>query len=416
MAAVVVAAGRGIRVGGDTPKQYRRVGGQAVLTRTLAALAAHPGVTRIQVVIAADAAAFYDECLGDLPPAVQAKLARPVEGGATRQASVRAGIVALSGHDAPGLVLVHDAARPFVDAALIDRAIAAAQAHGAAVPGVPVSDTIKVVEPDGRVRETPKREDLRAVQTPQAFRFALLHEAHGRAAAEGLDGFTDDGALAEWAGLPVAVFPGDLRNRKITQAADLVEADRAFSPEPRSGSGSSPAAQDDAMTAATTTLLTRLGTGFDVHAFTEGDHVWLGGVRIPADRGVLAHSDGDVVLHALTDAILGALADGDIGVHFPPSDPRWRGASSDRFLADAVRRVTERGGVIDHLDITVLAEAPRIGAHREAIRTRIAEIAGVPLSAVSIKATTTEKLGFVGRAEGLAAQAAATIRLPEARA
>ncbi|KMO31366.1 2-C-methyl-D-erythritol 4-phosphate cytidylyltransferase [Methylobacterium variabile] len=405
MAAVVVAAGRGIRVGGDTPKQYRRVGGQAVLTRTLAALAAHPGVTRIQVVIAADAAAFYDECLGDLGPGARGKLARPTEGGATRQASVRAGLEALARDGAPDLVLVHDAARPFVDAGLIDRAIDAAERHGAAVPGVPVSDTIKVVEPDGRVRETPKRESLRAVQTPQAFRFAGLRAAHGRAVAEGLDGFTDDGALAEWAGLPVAVFPGDLRNRKITQAADLVEADRAFSPD-------TGAAQDDpAMT-----LLTRLGTGFDVHAFTEGDHVWLGGVRIPADRGVLAHSDGDVVLHALTDAILGALADGDIGVHFPPSDPRWRGASSDQFLADAVRRVTERGGVIDHLDITVLAEAPRIGAHREAIRARIAEIAGVPLSAVSIKATTTEKLGFVGRAEGLAAQAAATVRLPaEAR-
>ncbi len=402
IAAVVVAAGRGIRVGGDTPKQYRRVGGQAVLTRTLAALAAHPGITRIQVVIAADAAAFYDECLGDLPPAAQAKLARPTQGGATRQASVRAGLAALARGAAPELVLVHDAARPFVDDALIDRAIAAAQDHGAAVPGVPVSDTIKVVEPDGRVRATPERESLRAVQTPQAFRFALLAEAHARAAAEGHDGFTDDGALAEWAGLPVAVFPGDLRNRKITQAADLVEADRAFSP---------PSESDPAMT-----LLTRLGTGFDVHAFTEGDHVWLGGVRIPADRGVLAHSDGDVVLHALTDAILGALADGDIGVHFPPSDPRWRGASSDQFLADAVRRVAERGGVIDHLDITVLAEAPRIGAHRDAIRSRIAEIAGVPLSAVSIKATTTEKLGFVGRAEGLAAQAAATIRLPEARA
>ncbi|MEN3234655.1 MULTISPECIES: bifunctional 2-C-methyl-D-erythritol 4-phosphate cytidylyltransferase/2-C-methyl-D-erythritol 2,4-cyclodiphosphate synthase [Methylobacterium] len=402
IAAVVVAAGRGIRVGGDTPKQYRRVGGQAVLTRTLAALAAHPGVGRIQVVIAPDAAAFYDECLGDLPPAAQAKLARPTQGGATRQASVRAGLAALAREAAPELVLVHDAARPFVDDALIDRAIAAAGTHGAAVPGVPVSDTIKVVEPDGRVRATPERESLRAVQTPQAFRFALLAEAHARAAAEGHDGFTDDGALAEWAGLPVAVFPGDLRNRKITQAADLVEADRAFSP---------PSESDPAMT-----LLTRLGTGFDVHAFTEGDHVWLGGVRIPADRGVLAHSDGDVVLHALTDAILGALADGDIGVHFPPSDPRWRGASSDQFLADAVRRVSERGGVIDHLDITVLAEAPRIGAHRDAIRSRIAEIAGVPLSAVSIKATTTEKLGFVGRAEGLAAQAAATIRLPEARA
>nr|WP_128563110.1 bifunctional 2-C-methyl-D-erythritol 4-phosphate cytidylyltransferase/2-C-methyl-D-erythritol 2,4-cyclodiphosphate synthase [Methylobacterium crusticola] len=398
MAAVVVAAGRGIRVGGGTPKQYRRVGGQAVLTRTLAALAAHPGIGRIQAVIAADAAAFYRDCLGDLDPAARAKLAAPVEGGATRQASVRAGLEALARDGAPDLVLVHDAARPFVDAPLIDRALAAAGAHGAAVPGVPVSDTIKVVEADGRVRGTPPRESLRAVQTPQAFRFPALHAAHRAAAAEGLDAFTDDGALAEWAGLAVAVFPGDLRNRKITQAADLAEADRAFAPG---------ASQDAAMT-----LLTRLGTGFDVHAFTEGDHVWLGGVRIPADRGVLAHSDGDVVLHALTDAILGALADGDIGVHFPPSDPRWRGASSDRFLADAVRRVAERGGVIDHLDITVLAEAPRIGPHREAIRARIAAVAGVPLSAVSIKATTTEALGFVGRAEGLAAQAAATVRLP----
>ncbi|WP_298964598.1 bifunctional 2-C-methyl-D-erythritol 4-phosphate cytidylyltransferase/2-C-methyl-D-erythritol 2,4-cyclodiphosphate synthase [uncultured Methylobacterium sp.] len=406
-AAVVVAAGRGIRVGGGTPKQYRRVAGQAVLTRTLAALAAHPEIARIQPVIAADAAAFYEECLADLPEAVRARLAAPVEGGATRQISVRAGLEALAGAGAPDHVLVHDAARPFVDRALIDRAIAAARAHRAAVPGVAVTDTIKIVDPDGRVRQTPPRDALRAVQTPQAFAFPALVEAHRAAAAEGLDGFTDDGALAEWAGLPVFVFDGDPRNRKITQASDLDEADRAFGASAGPAALPSPASDGSAMT-----LLTRLGTGFDVHAFTEGDHVWLGGVRIPADRGVLAHSDGDVVLHALTDAILGALADGDIGVHFPPSDPRWRGASSDQFLADAVRRVRERGGVIDHLDVTVLAEAPRVGQHREAIRARIAEVAGVPVSAVSIKATTTERLGFVGRAEGLAAQAAATLRLP----
>ncbi|MEH3143917.1 MAG: bifunctional 2-C-methyl-D-erythritol 4-phosphate cytidylyltransferase/2-C-methyl-D-erythritol 2,4-cyclodiphosphate synthase [Methylobacterium frigidaeris] len=413
-AAVVVAAGRGIRVGGGTPKQYRRVAGKAVLTRTLAALAAHPDLARIQPVIAADAAAFYGECLADLPEAVRARIAAPVEGGATRQISVRAGLEALARAGAPDHVLVHDAARPFVDRALIDRAIAAARAHRAAVPGVGVSDTIKIVDPDGRVRQTPPRDSLRAVQTPQAFAFAALVEAHRAAAAEGLDAFTDDGALAEWAGLPVFVFEGDLRNRKITQATDLDEADRAFTAPAFAADAASlpsPAPDGDAMT-----LLTRLGTGFDVHAFTEGDHVWLGGVRIPADRGVLAHSDGDVVLHALTDAILGALADGDIGVHFPPSDPRWRGASSDQFLADAVRRVRERGGVIDHLDVTVLAEAPRVGAHREAIRARIAEVAGVPVSAVSIKATTTEQLGFVGRAEGLAAQAAATLRLPAGEA
>jgi 2-C-methyl-D-erythritol 4-phosphate cytidylyltransferase / 2-C-methyl-D-erythritol 2,4-cyclodiphosphate synthase len=398
-AAVVVAAGRGVRVGGTTPKQYRRVGGQTVLARTLSALAAHPEIRRIQPVISGDAAALYDDTLAELDPAVRARLLPPVPGGATRQASVHAGLAALS-DSPPSLVLVHDAARPLVDAALLARAIAAGRAHGAAVPGVPVSDTIKRVDDAGFVRETPPREHLRAVQTPQAFAFRLLAAAHEAAARAGLDAFTDDGALAEWAGHPVHVFAGDPANRKITHPADLDEADRAL------GAGKE----------LSMTLVTRLGTGFDVHAFTEGDHVWLGGVKIPADRGVLAHSDGDVVLHALTDAILGALADGDIGVHFPPSDPQWRGASSDRFLADAVRRVRERGGVIDHLDITVLAEAPRLSAHREAIRARIAEVAGVPVTKVSIKATTTEKLGFVGRAEGLAAQAAATLRLPETAA
>ncbi|WP_426315470.1 bifunctional 2-C-methyl-D-erythritol 4-phosphate cytidylyltransferase/2-C-methyl-D-erythritol 2,4-cyclodiphosphate synthase [Methylobacterium fujisawaense] len=409
VAAVVVAAGRGIRIGGGTPKQYRRVGGQAVLTRTLAALAADDGIALIQPVIAADAADFFRNCLDELPPAIRAKITAPVAGGATRQLSVRAGLEALAVGSAPEIVLVHDAARPYVDAALIARAIAAGRDHGAAVPGVPVTDTVKrvvdIAPGIGRVHETPPREHLRAVQTPQAFTFGPLLAAHRDAAAQGLDGFTDDGALAEWAGLPVVVFAGDVANRKITQPADLIEADRAFATE----INESPAPGARAMTS----YVTRLGTGFDVHAFTTGDHVWLGGVKIPADRGVLAHSDGDVALHALTDALLGAIADGDIGTHFPPSDERWRGAASDQFLAHACGLVRARGGRIDHLDITVLAEAPRIGKHREEIRARIAAIAGVPLSAVSIKATTTEKLGFVGRAEGLAAQAAATVRLPE---
>ncbi|WP_375465127.1 bifunctional 2-C-methyl-D-erythritol 4-phosphate cytidylyltransferase/2-C-methyl-D-erythritol 2,4-cyclodiphosphate synthase [uncultured Methylobacterium sp.] len=403
VAAIVVAAGRGIRVGGGMPKQYRRIGGQPVLARTLDALGAHPGIGRLQVVIAADAAEFYRDCLADLLPETRTKLLPPVEGGAARQDSVRAGLEALAALAPPDIVLVHDAARPHVDLDLIDRAIAAGRDHGAAVPGVPVSDTIKRVEAQapgiGRVRETPAREHLRAVQTPQAFAFYALLDAHRAAAAENRHGFTDDGALAEWAGLTVVVFDGDPCNRKITQAADLIDADRAFAGRER----------EPAMTA----TVTRLGTGFDVHAFTEGDHVWLGGVKIPAERGVLAHSDGDVALHALTDALLGAIADGDIGTHFPPSDPQWRGASSDRFLAHACKLVRARGGRIDHLDVTVLAESPRIGPHREAIRARIAEICGVPLTAVSIKATTTEKLGFVGRAEGLAAQAAATVRLPE---
>ena len=411
VAAVVVAAGKGLRVGGDLPKQYRRVGGRAVLTRTLAALAASPSIARIQPVIAPDAADFFSECVAELGQDFAKKLAAPVPGGATRQQSVAAGLEGLARVGAPDLVLVHDAARPFVDEALIARAIAAGAEHGAAVPGVAVSDTIKLVEEIspgiGRVHETPSREHLRAVQTPQSFRFGEILDAHRRAVAEGRDGFTDDGALAEWAGLSVVVFEGDARNRKITQAADLIEADRAFSGQ--TFSASPPAISEAPMT----TYVTRLGTGFDVHAFTEGDHVWLGGIKIPADRGVLAHSDGDVALHALTDALLGAIADGDIGTHFPPSDEKWRGASSDQFLAHACALVRAQGGKIDHLDITVLAEAPRIGRHREAIRARIAEIAGVPLTAVSIKATTTEKLGFVGRAEGLAAQAAATVRLPE---
>ena len=403
VAIVVVAAGRGIRIGGGVPKQYRRVGGRAVLTRTLAALSAHPAIARIQPVIAADAVDFFQECLEELDAEVRGRIAAPVEGGATRQMSVRAGLEALAEAGAPATVLIHDAARPFVRPELIERAIRAGRDHGAAVPGVPVTDTVKRVEEIepgiGRVSETPARETLRAVQTPQAFAFGPLLDAHRTAAAQDLHGFTDDGALAEWAGLPVVVFAGEVENRKITQAADLIEAERVFAPD----AGVSPMTQ----------YVTRLGTGFDVHAFTEGDHVWLGGIRIPADRGVLAHSDGDVALHALTDALLGAIADGDIGTHFPPSDEKWRGASSDQFLAHACELVRARGGRIDHLDITVLAEAPRIGKHREEIRARIAQIAGVPLSAVSIKATTTEKLGFVGRAEGLAAHAAATVRLPD---
>jgi 2-C-methyl-D-erythritol 4-phosphate cytidylyltransferase/2-C-methyl-D-erythritol 2,4-cyclodiphosphate synthase len=292
-------------------------------------------------------------------------------------------------------VLVHDAARPFVSAELVDRAIAAGLATGAAIPGIPVTDTIKVVDARGHVSGTPNRATLRAVQTPQAFRFDAILRAHRDAAATGHGSFTDDGALAEWAGLSVRVFAGDPANIKLTHPDDFDEADRRLGGEDMR-------------------LVTRVGTGFDVHAFADGDHVWLGGVRIPHCRGVLAHSDGDVILHALTDAVLGALADGDIGTHFPPSDPQWRGANSDRFLAHAIGLVRSRGGRVDHLDATLLCEAPRLGPYREAMRARLAEIAGIAVDQVSLKATTTEKMGFTGREEGLAAQAAATIRLPEA--
>ncbi|HEV2558463.1 MAG TPA: bifunctional 2-C-methyl-D-erythritol 4-phosphate cytidylyltransferase/2-C-methyl-D-erythritol 2,4-cyclodiphosphate synthase [Microvirga sp.] len=393
-AAIIVAAGRGSRAGDGTPKQYRALAGEPVLARSLRAFLSHPAVERVVVAIHPDDRDLYESILPGLDPDTLPKLLPPSPGGATRQDSVRGGLEALS-RLAPRLVLVHDAARPFVGADLIGRALAAARRSGAAVPGIPVTDTIKAVHPDGTVSGTPDRASLRAVQTPQAFYFPALLDGHRRAAQGGLSGFTDDGALAEWAGLAVTVFEGEAQNVKLTHPADFAEAER------RLGGTSM-------------NLVTRLGTGFDVHAFTAGDHVWLGGVRVPHSRGVLAHSDGDVILHALTDALLGALADGDIGVHFPPSDPQWRGASSDRFLAHAAARVRTRGGLIDHLDVTLLCEAPRLGPHREAMRARIAEIAGIGVDHVSLKATTTEKMGFTGRSEGLAAQAAATIRLPEA--
>lgn len=394
VAALIVAAGRGMRAGEGVPKQYRDVAGQPVLTRALQAFLGHPQIGHVLVVIYPDDRPLYDGAVAFLDSGSGKRLLTPVAGGRTRQESVRSGIEALAESDATlQTVLVHDAARPFVTADLIERAITAGR-DGAAVPGIAVTDTIKRIDSKGAVVETPDRGSLRAVQTPQAFPLDLLLTAHRKAAQASVTNFTDDGALVEWAGYPVRIFDGDPGNTKLTRPVDFAEAER------RLGAGGMD-------------LVVRTGTGFDVHAFAEGDHVWLGGIRIPHGRGVAAHSDGDVVLHALTDAILGALADGDIGVHFPPSDPQWRGASSDRFLAFAVDRVRARGGVVDHLDVTVLCEAPRLGPHRDAIRERIAAIAGLSLGAVSIKATTTERMGFTGRGEGLAAQAAATIRLPK---
>lgn len=395
VAALIVAAGRGSRAGGEVPKQYRKLGGKPVLARTLDAFLTHPGIDLVQPVMHLDDDMLFQNVVRDLPHHLESKLEAPVGGGETRQASVYRGLRAISRatEAQPAVVLIHDAARPFASAKLIDAAIAAAAHHRAAVPGLMPTDTIKIVNAASEVVETPNRSSLRAIQTPQAFDFAAILSAHGKAATAGLDAFSDDGALAEWAGLPVHVFDGEAANVKLTHEADFTEAERRLA---------------DAGAAS----VMRVGTGFDVHALTDGDHVWLGGLRLASDRGVLAHSDGDVVLHALTDAVLGAIADGDIGVHFPPSDPQWRGASSDRFLAFAAHRVRQQGGVIDNLDATVLCEAPRIGPHRNAMRERIATVAGVPIGSVSIKATTTERLGFVGRGEGIAAQAIATVRLP----
>lgn len=384
VAAVVVAAGRGLRAGGGLPKQYRQVFGEPVIRPSLASLAGHAGISLVQPVIhPADAALFSAASAG-------LALLPPVHGGASRQGSVRAGLEALQPHG-PDLVLVHDAARPFASHALITRAIAAAGSSGAAVPVVAVADTVKTVDAAGCVTGTIDRAYLRIAQTPQAFGFATLLDAHRRAKAAGRDDFTDDAALAEWAGLRVATFEGEAENVKLTTDDDFVRAE----------------------TAKLTALSdVRSGFGFDVHRFGDGNHVMLGGVRIPHPRGLSGHSDADVVLHALVDAILGALGDGDIGVHFPPTDPRWRGASSDKFLAFAAERVRARGGRIAHLDVTIVCEVPRIGPHRDAMRARIADIAGVAIERVGLKATTSEKMGFTGRGEGMAAFANATVRLP----
>ncbi|WP_137044750.1 bifunctional 2-C-methyl-D-erythritol 4-phosphate cytidylyltransferase/2-C-methyl-D-erythritol 2,4-cyclodiphosphate synthase [Pseudolabrys sp. FHR47] len=385
IAAVIVAAGRGTRAAGsDVPKQFRQVGGEAVLRRCLTAFAGCELIHTIQTVIRPGDEPHYAEAASGLA------VAPPVHGGDTRQASVRAGLEALAG-EAPDIVLIHDAARPFASPALIARAIEATTETGAAIPGLAVTDTIKSIDGHGYVGETLDRTRLRAVQTPQAFTFAPILEAHRRAAHEGRTDFTDDAAIAEWAGMQVRVFDGESANIKITHPEDFVRA--------------------EAMQLSQLSDV-RTGTGIDVHAFGPGDHVMIGGVRIAHGQALTGHSDADVGLHALTDAILGALADGDIGSHFPPSDPQWKGAASDRFLKFACERVASRGGRIAHLDLTIVCEAPKIGPHRDAIRETVARIAGLSMDRVAVKATTSEQLGFTGRREGIAAYATATVRLP----
>jgi 2-C-methyl-D-erythritol 4-phosphate cytidylyltransferase/2-C-methyl-D-erythritol 2,4-cyclodiphosphate synthase len=384
IAAIVVAAGRGTRAQGEIPKQYRKLGGEPVIRSSLSLLAWHGEIAAVLPIIHPDDGHHFQAAAQGL------KLMPTVHGGATRQASVRAGLEALS-KGRPDIVLIHDAARPYCTPTLISQAIAACAKTGAAIPGLEVTDTIKAVDHDGHVAQTLDRSRLRSVQTPQAFSFDALLEAHRRAAAEGREDFTDDAALAEWAGMTVTVFAGDPANVKLTTNEDFARA--------------------EAKRIASLADL-RTGSGYDVHAFAEGDHVMLGGIKIAHTHGLTGHSDADVALHAAVDAILGALADGDIGKHFSPNDPRWRGASSDQFLKFAVERVRKRGGAIAHLDITIVCETPRIGPHRDAMRQRIAEIAEISAERVSVKATTSEKLGFTGRGEGIAAMATATVRLP----
>ncbi len=375
IAQVLVAAGKGVRIGGDLPKQYRLIGGKSVLRHTIEATLAELRIAETIIVVAE----------GD--PHIAALIAdfdniRTVTGGATRTASVKAGLAALQ-DDPPELVLIHDGARPFVRPAVIGGVIDALSTHHAAVPALPIADALKSLDGASVNRET-----LRRVQTPQGFHYDKIWSAFVALSDDA--SFADDIDVAHAAGLDIAFTQGDTNNFKVTYPEDFAKA--------------------EAMLATETYIAT--GTGFDVHRFTDGDVLWLCGVPIECGFTLLGHSDADAGLHAITDAILGALAHGDIGDHFPPSDPQWKGASSDKFLIYAIEKIAERGGLLQHVDVTLICEKPKIKPHREAMRARIAELCGLTLTRISVKATTTEKLGFTGRGEGLAAQASATIKLP----
>jgi 2-C-methyl-D-erythritol 4-phosphate cytidylyltransferase/2-C-methyl-D-erythritol 2,4-cyclodiphosphate synthase len=380
--ALIVAAGRGSRFGGPLPKQYALLEGRPVLRHTLEAYRSAPAIGQLRVVIAPGDESHYQAATQGLD------LPAPVLGGASRQQSVLNGLEALAG-EAPDFVAIHDAARPFVRPVDIAACLTAASAAGVdgAVLGVRLADTIKRSDATGAIVDTVPRANLWRAQTPQVFRYAALLQAHRVAAALGQSeatALTDDAAIAERAGMKVVMVEGSEDNRKITKADDL-----------RGGA-----------------IETRTAFGFDVHGFGPGAAVMLGGIAIPHTHTLAGHSDADVALHAVTDAVLGTIGAGDIGKHFPPSDPQWRGVSSDRFLKRAVELLSARGGRIVHLDLTLVCEAPKIGPHRDAMVASIARIASVDPDRVSVKATTTEKLGFTGRREGIAAQAIATVELP----
>ena len=378
--ALVVAAGRGSRFGATLPKQYLPLGGVGVLRHAVAALSDHPRVSNVLVTIRPEDRALFDSAVAGLC------LLPPVAGGSTRQDSVRLGLEALAVYH-PEHVLIHDAARPYPDARLIDRVIDALERAPAAIPCLPLRDTIKRGQ-DGFIRATIDRSALWRAQTPQGFHFAAILAAHQTAKGCAL---TDDAAVAEAAGLVPLIVGGSEDNLKVTTEEDLAAAERLIA-----------ARQGDF----------RVGQGFDVHAFGPGDHISICGIKISHDASLVGHSDADVGLHALTDAVLGAIGAGDIGIHFPPSDPRWRGAASDQFLRHAADLVRGRSGVITGVDVTIICERPKIGPHRAAIIERVATILGIAPARVSVKATTTDRLGFTGRGEGVAAQAVATVRLP----
>jgi 2-C-methyl-D-erythritol 4-phosphate cytidylyltransferase/2-C-methyl-D-erythritol 2,4-cyclodiphosphate synthase len=374
IACLIVAAGEGTRAGQGLPKQYVPMRGKAVLAHAIDAVAAHPSIDSIQVVIGAGQQSLYAEAIG------ARTLPVPVTGGATRRESVIAGLEAIDAD----IVLIHDAARPFLPLTVIDRLLAALDSADGSVPALPIADTL-ARDQAGLLGDTVNRDALRRVQTPQTFRRADILAAHR--AWKPAQEATDDAQIARAHGLSVAIVDGDHKLEKLTYADDFSRQGGA--------------------------MICRTASGYDVHAFEDGSGLWLGGVLIPHNRKLAGHSDADVAIHALVDALLGTIAAGDIGSHFPPSDPQWRGAASEIFLTHARNLIADAGATIDFVDLTIICEAPRIGPHRDDIRARIAELLGIGIASVSVKATTTEGLGFTGRREGIAAQAITTIRIPD---
>ncbi|GAA4016604.1 bifunctional 2-C-methyl-D-erythritol 4-phosphate cytidylyltransferase/2-C-methyl-D-erythritol 2,4-cyclodiphosphate synthase [Sphingomonas swuensis] len=374
--ALIVAAGSGTRMGGETPKQYRPLAGKALLAHACEALLSHPRITAVRVVIGGGQEELARKALGSLD------VGELIIGGRERADSVRAGLAAID----DGIVLVHDAARPFCPPEVVDRLLDALESADGAVPVLAVADTL--AKGDRELRGTVNRNQMLRVQTPQAFHIEDLRFAYDEA---GSGAPTDESSVMQHAGLKVVTVAGDEDLHKLTTARDWERAEMMLQAR----------------------MISRSGTGFDVHAFDGPGPVIMGGITIDHPQGLAGHSDADVVLHAITDALLGAAALGDIGQHFPPSDPQWKGAASDRFLIHAADLIRAKGGIIDHVDCTVICEAPKVGPHRAAIQARVAEILGLAIERVSIKATTTEQLGFTGRREGIAAQAIATVRLPD---
>ncbi len=387
VAAVVVAGGSGLRAGGEIPKQYQLIGGKPMIRWTLEAFLSHPSIHHVLAVIGNDHDdLFRSATLGlSLPP--------HIIGGTSRQESCRIGVEACADFS-PAKILIHDAARPFISHDVISRVIAALDDSSAVIPGLPIADTIKFA-PTGIIEKTIDRSAMWFVQTPQGFTYSDIRDAHRRAVRENQTSFTDDAAVAEFVNLPVHIITGDVMNKKLTTAADVAHADRTVT-------ASQYAERPDV----------RTGHGIDFHVFEKGNAVTLCGISIPHSHKLKGHSDADVAMHALTDAIFGAIGEADIGVHFPPTEKQWKGAASAIFLQKATDLLAARNGILANVDITILAEAPRIAPHLIAMKTNLASLLSITVDRIAIKATTTEKMGAIGRKEGMAAYATVTVRLP----